>query len=144
MKQALHLKLSQHLTLTPQLQQSIRLLQLSTLELEQEIEQILNENPLLEREDEQVVFGGTEQPATESLPDAFGPQGADAPPDWNDHAAERESFSSSAAPRDGEDDNPTGRQPAAAITLREHLTRQHRLGEIRRVPIHDLETAVRK
>ena len=38
MKPSLQLKLSQHLTLTPQLQQSIRLLQLSTLELNQEIE----------------------------------------------------------------------------------------------------------
>ena len=38
MKQTLQLKLSQQLTLTPQLQQSIRLLQLSTLELNQELE----------------------------------------------------------------------------------------------------------
>jgi RNA polymerase sigma-54 factor len=49
MKQTLQLKLSQHLTLTPQLQQSIRLLQLSTLELNAEVERILQENPLLER-----------------------------------------------------------------------------------------------
>src|SRR6185312_16313499 len=48
-KQTLQLKLSQHLTLTPQLQQSIRLLQLSTLELNAEVERILQENPLLER-----------------------------------------------------------------------------------------------
>jgi RNA polymerase sigma-54 factor len=51
MKHSLQLKLSQHLTLTPQLQQSIRLLQLSTLELNQEIERFLQENPLLEREE---------------------------------------------------------------------------------------------
>lgn len=51
MKQTLQLKLSQHLALTPQLQQSIRLLQLSTLELNQEIEQFLQDNPLLEREE---------------------------------------------------------------------------------------------
>ena len=49
MKQTLQLRISQHLALTPQLQQSIRLLQLSTLELHQELEQILSENPLLER-----------------------------------------------------------------------------------------------
>jgi RNA polymerase sigma-54 factor len=48
MKHSLQLKLSQHLTLTPQLQQSIRLLQLSTLELNQELEHMLQENPLLE------------------------------------------------------------------------------------------------
>jgi len=51
MKQTLQLKLSQHLTLTPQLQQSIRLLQLSTLELNQELEQFLTDNPFLDRED---------------------------------------------------------------------------------------------
>ncbi len=49
MKQTLQLKLTQHLTLTPQLQQSIRLLQLSTLELNAEVERILQENPLLEK-----------------------------------------------------------------------------------------------
>jgi RNA polymerase sigma-54 factor len=52
MKQTLQLKTSQHLALTPQLQQSIRLLQLSTLELHQELEQVLGENPLLERLDD--------------------------------------------------------------------------------------------
>ena len=51
MKPALQLKLSQHLALTPQLQQSIKLLQLSTIELEQEIENFLIENPLLERDE---------------------------------------------------------------------------------------------
>ena len=52
MRPTLQLRLSQHLALTPQLQQSIRLLQLSTLELNQELEKYLLENPLLEREDE--------------------------------------------------------------------------------------------
>ena len=51
MKAGLQLRLAQHLTLTPQLQQSIRLLQLSTLELQQEIETALAENPLLELAD---------------------------------------------------------------------------------------------
>jgi len=51
MKHSLQLRLSQHLTLTPQLQLSIRLLQLSTLELNQEIEKFLQDNPLLERDD---------------------------------------------------------------------------------------------
>ena len=49
MKQGLSLRVSQHLALTPQLQQSIRLLQLSTLELSQEVEQMLDDNPFLER-----------------------------------------------------------------------------------------------
>ncbi len=49
MKQTLHLKLSQQLTLTPQLKQSLRLLQLPSLDLELEIQQALDDNPLLER-----------------------------------------------------------------------------------------------
>jgi len=52
MKASIQLRLSQHLALTPQLQQSIRLLQLSTLELNQELEQALLDNPLLERDDD--------------------------------------------------------------------------------------------
>jgi RNA polymerase sigma-54 factor len=52
MKQGLSLRVSQHLALTPQLQQSIRLLQLSTLEMAQEVEQMLDENPFLERTEE--------------------------------------------------------------------------------------------
>jgi RNA polymerase sigma-54 factor len=56
MKPSLQLRLSQHLALTPQLQQSIRLLQLSTLELNQEIEQALAENPLLERDDDPLAL----------------------------------------------------------------------------------------
>ncbi|QIQ22506.1 RNA polymerase factor sigma-54 [Zophobihabitans entericus] len=48
MKQGLQLKLSQQLAMTPQLQQAIRLLQLSTLELKQELELALENNPLLE------------------------------------------------------------------------------------------------
>ncbi|MGC9235327.1 MAG: RNA polymerase factor sigma-54 [Thiomonas sp.] len=51
MKPSLNLRLSQHLALTPQLQQSIRLLQLSTLELTQEIEGLLESNPFLENEE---------------------------------------------------------------------------------------------
>ena len=50
MKQTLQLRVSQHLALTPQLQQSIRLLQLSTLELNQEIDQMLDDNPFLEKD----------------------------------------------------------------------------------------------
>lgn len=50
MKQGLQFKFSQQLSMTPQLQQAIKLLQLSTLELQQEIQQTLDENPLLELE----------------------------------------------------------------------------------------------
>ncbi len=67
MKQGLSLRVSQHLALTPQLQQSIRLLQLSTLELSQEVSQMLDENPFLE-------LNGDEAPREE-----FGLAQADTP-----------------------------------------------------------------
>ena len=60
MKPGLSLRTSQHLALTPQLQQSIRLLQLSTLELAGEVEQMLLDNPFLEREDEHADAGHAE------------------------------------------------------------------------------------
>ena len=53
MKQALQLKIGQHLTMTPQLQQAIRLLQLSTLDLQQEIQEALESNPMLEVNDDE-------------------------------------------------------------------------------------------
>jgi RNA polymerase sigma-54 factor len=88
MKQTLQLKLSQHLTLTPQLQQSIRLLQLSTLELNQELEKFLMDNPLLERDDiapdagQAAVFQPGAQAAEASGPaEAEAPQAADSPMD---------------------------------------------------------------
>lgn len=52
MKPSLQLRHSQQLALTPQLQQAIRLLQMSTLEMDQELERLLHENPLLERTDD--------------------------------------------------------------------------------------------
>ncbi|MBY4598806.1 RNA polymerase factor sigma-54 [Ottowia caeni] len=55
MRPGLSLRVSQHLALTPQLQQSIRLLQLSTLELASEVEQMLDDNPFLERTEEDAV-----------------------------------------------------------------------------------------
>lgn len=61
MKQSLDLRLGQHLTITPQLQQAIRLLQLSTVELQQEIREALDTNPLLEEagEDGEIRAEGT-------------------------------------------------------------------------------------
>ena len=85
MKQALQLKLGQQLTLTPQLQQAIKLLQLSTLDLQQAITETLESNPLLDEEEvsieapldaeikEQVDFSDTtsiDLPGTELQVDA--------------------------------------------------------------------------
>ena len=61
MKQTLQLRLGQHLTMTPQLQQAIRLLQLSTLELQQEIQEALESNPMLENSEESESSTGATQ-----------------------------------------------------------------------------------
>lgn len=53
MKQTLQIRLGQNITMTPQLQQAIKLLQLSAIELEQEVQRALEENPLLEQDEKQ-------------------------------------------------------------------------------------------
>lgn len=63
MKQSLQLRLGQQLTMTPQLQQAIKLLQLSTLDLQQEIQQALESNMMLEVvEEESGMTGEQSQP----------------------------------------------------------------------------------
>jgi RNA polymerase sigma-54 factor len=81
MKQGLSLRVSQHLALTPQLQQSIRLLQLSTLELGQEVDQMLDDNPFLERS------------ADEAERESFGLANTDVPVSQSDREAEVATYS---------------------------------------------------
>ena len=90
MKPSLQIRLSQHLALTPQLQQSIRLLQLSTLELHQEVEQMLEQNPFLETEEESA-------PAFDPLAERITP---------NERASEREAESAADAVTGSGDDAP--------------------------------------
>ncbi len=133
MKQSLQLRLSQHLALTPQLQQSIRLLQLSSIELSQELEQILQENPLLERGAEEDVLatnysaeGGSAEAAT---PAEESPPSETADPietDFTSMESERWEKSAGTA-SDSEDDNEFAFQEPDAPTLREHLLEQLRL-----------------
>jgi RNA polymerase sigma-54 factor len=147
MKQSLQLRTSQHLALTPQLQQSIRLLQLSTLELHQELEQLLTDNPLLERLDDPLdhsvrlladgAIGSTaapgEAPPEPGAQDAPAPAeaegGSDAPEgdaatsnndndgEWGDLGRAKSS--------DDEDSRP--QLEGSATTLREHLMEQMRV-----------------
>lgn len=125
MKQTLQLKLSQHLALTPQLQQSIRLLQLSTLELNQEIENFLQENPLLEREEPEpeaaayAPSGDALQGSTESL-DAKPDASFNEAPGGTDWASEI-----GRAPQTRDDDEVDFPEiQAATTTLRDHLNSQ--------------------
>jgi len=144
MKQSLQLRTSQHLALTPQLQQSIRLLQLSTLELHQELEQLLTENPLLERLDDPLdrsvrlladgAIGQTaptatpaEGPANENTPPA---DAAPAEPEQyeGEGIAESDSDWSDAGRSKAPDDEDSRPQlEASHRSLREHLMEQMRV-----------------
>jgi RNA polymerase sigma-54 factor len=134
MKPALQFRLHQQLTLTPQLQQAIRLLQLSQLELEAELRQIAESNPLLEfaeeAEDDETVDNAdaeSEYPSAESVAATSGSEhdGDDAS-DWADGGGVAEapidfsssSVSSSSSSRNDEDFEP---QNAAPETLQQHL-----------------------
>ncbi|TFW03052.1 RNA polymerase factor sigma-54 [Oxalobacteraceae bacterium OM1] len=146
MKQTLQLRISQHLALTPQLQQSIRLLQLSTLELHQELEQILSENPMLERVDDPLdnsirlmadgAITANTPPAEAPAPEApasapEGENGLDGSSEGGaDNAASDSEWSfddvarTSKAP---DDDDARPQLEAHEVTLREHLLEQMRL-----------------
>ncbi len=89
MKPTLQVRVSQHLALTPQLQQSIRLLQLSTLELHQEVGQMLEQNPFLEME-EDAPPSPFELPAERAAADRVADGASDAPdaPDAGEAVAE--------------------------------------------------------
>ncbi|MBC7941349.1 MAG: RNA polymerase factor sigma-54, partial [Chitinophagaceae bacterium] len=85
MKPSLQIRLSQHLALTPQLQQSIRLLQLSTLELHQEVGQMLEQNPFLEAEEEAAPSPYDTPPERQAADRVAEPE---APSDGGDNASE--------------------------------------------------------
>lgn len=136
MKQSLQLKFSQHLALTPQLQQSIRLLQLSSQELSQELEGLLQANPLLELAEQgangadtadgfvpglgPAPAASTSTPATEEPP----PRQEDYSEDFFEYAGGGRWEEHNAG---NEDDNDFSHQEAATLTLREHLLRQLKL-----------------
>lgn len=148
MKQSLQLRTSQHLALTPQLQQSIRLLQLSTLELHQELETLLIENPMLERVDDPMdnavrLLADGAINNTSTTPDAgmesitpsenTAPQEAttDADVPVNDSvSANEEEWSFNDAPSgsaNADEDEGRPQLEAAHISLREYLLEQMRL-----------------
>ncbi|HEY1043603.1 MAG TPA: RNA polymerase factor sigma-54 [Telluria sp.] len=143
MKQSLQLRTSQHLALTPQLQQSIRLLQLSTLELHQELEQALADNPLLERLDDpldhsvRLLADGALASSAPSGSDSAQPAGDEsdaAPPSGDDYEAPLaggdtavEDWGEGMRGQAPEDDEGRMQLEACATTLREHLLEQARV-----------------
>jgi RNA polymerase sigma-54 factor len=151
MKQVLGFKLSQHLALTPQLQQSIKLLQLSTLELAEEVERALNDNPLLERLEDPMAAGRVtltssgqlvEPRANAAQDDSPTPSGSEPSEDrsesWNDAESSADSgfdYGSAGGGTDwgrpqSDDDDRDGPQLAAqSVSLQEHLMEQARLSQ---------------
>ena len=125
MKPSLGLRTSQQLALTPQLQQSIRLLQMSTAELEQEIEKLLHDNPLLEtsettsseQDDRPIESSASEERAEESYDhDELLPGTAEA---WANTGKRTH--------HNDDDDNDWMTQQAAPVSLRDHLHEQARV-----------------
>lgn len=146
MKQTLQLRISQHLALTPQLQQSIRLLQLSTLELHQELEQILADNPLLERLDDPLdnsvrllADGAVASALPASAPDTAADDGnasgetdavydgAEAPETAAPAESEWSFDDVARTAKAPEDDDARPQLEAHQTTLREHLLEQMRV-----------------
>lgn len=147
MKQTLQLRISQHLALTPQLQQSIRLLQLSTLELHQELEQILSDNPMLERVDDpldhsiRLLGDGAILSAVPSADRNAGETSAPLPGEAEGSAETHEPAADTASSNDAdwsfddvartsktpEDEDARPQLEAHETTLREHLLEQVRL-----------------
>lgn len=133
----LELRLGQSLTLTPALQQSIRLLQLSTLDLEAEVARALAENPLLELEGEGLQAPGSQgavvrvNEVSEDPMASAGVSQADQEAPINvtsdfDHSVEREGQEFSAESRHSRDDEMADRPEAA----RESNLREYLLGQL--------------
>ena len=132
LKPALQLKLGQQLTMTPQLQQAIRLLQLPVLELQAQIREALESNVMLESEDEagSLETGDAElepqfEQSTASETSSETPereQEVDVidDPEWNDDQVS----GPSEAPWSGDDDMSQEFSAARGETLQEHLTWQ--------------------
>jgi RNA polymerase sigma-54 factor len=117
MKQGLSLRVSQHLALTPQLQQSIRLLQLSTLELSQEIDQMLDDNPFLEKEMEDLAPRedfGLEQENSQAASSDAEPESWDGPMDRvSEVRVETASETTAPVDAEGKCEGRGGREPPA-------------------------------
>lgn len=135
MKPTLQTRLGQQITLTPQLRQAIRLLQLSALELEAELNAAVESNPLLEREEEQgpefpVPADGRPAEAPGPGPSGEGEGGSgDEPADFERHAAE-DWFEAGNGGGGYEGEDREDSSPAAALDLQSHLLWQLRLSHL--------------
>jgi RNA polymerase sigma-54 factor len=121
MKQSVALRLGQQLTMTPALQQAIRLLQLSTLDLQQEIQQVLDSNLMLERLEDAPAEGADTEPQVEASREDDGGDGAELPEEDSGAGQELNEDIPDELPVDAEWDDIYGSesQPAAGNEERE-------------------------
>lgn len=118
MKQSLQLRIAQQLNLTPQLAQSIKLLQLSTLDFQQEIERFLLENPLLEREE---GSDGESGPAESAPAETERESSSESEPETGEL---RWDEVRSGSGRGDDDESDPALNVAQSLTLREYLISQ--------------------
>lgn len=167
MKASLQLKLGQSLTMTPQLQQAIRLLQLSTLDLQQEIQQALDSNPMLETSEDDDAdteadsrdkhdsgdHGNTDSSTGVSEPAEQSWDESETGPDWASETSSPETlpddlpvdtawddiYQSGPAPAARDDDNDADFETrnSAAETLHDHLNWQLNL-----TPLNERDSAI--
>lgn len=123
MKQSLQLRMSQQLNLTPQLAQSIKLLQLSTLDFQQEIERYLADNPLLERE-EGGGDGDSPAPAETASTESERERETEREQDASDEAGELRWDEVRGGLGRDDDENDPALNVAQSLSLREHLIAQ--------------------
>jgi RNA polymerase sigma-54 factor len=127
MKASLQLRLSQQLTLTPQLQQSIRLLQLSTQDMQQEVARLIEENPMLELAEDVSFSNFTAEPRSKAEP-------AESPEpevERNDDrvAAEPQEWNVTTHSSDDENDS-FSEQAALQASMREYLHSQLSISQL--------------
>lgn len=131
LKSSLNLQLGQNLTMTPQLQQAIRLLQLSTLELQQEIQQALENNPMLELTDEHATTNDVTADTGAST-EAANERTDNADNDYADEGWDESSWEDRLSPGSSgtyeSDLDPLANQAQAGGGLQEHLLWQLHLG----------------
>ncbi|MDD2775861.1 MAG: RNA polymerase factor sigma-54 [Gallionella sp.] len=121
MKASLQLRLSQQLALTPQLQQALRLLQLSTQDMQEEVSRMLDENPMLEMADDtsSMPFTADTMIATPQQKEV-----SDSRDDREDRdfSSEASDWNTASAPYSSDDeDDSFPEQAALQASLREHL-----------------------
>ncbi len=134
MNASLQLRLGTHLTMTPQLQQAIALLQLSTLDLRQEIQNALDTNPLLEQEEafgEQASLEEKEADWSEDIPNELSVDS-----DWAD------TYQDVSSPGNSRQEGPDFERDSGVQSLQGHLLWQLAMADINARELNIAETLI--